>query len=240
MTPAEREPELDDARTPGAVPREVLDPAETLASLEALEHDDVLDELRDVESEVAHQLEAERETAVERRVEPEREGTSGASRRRWASQAPARAPWRTIGVQSLTAAVALCGLVGLGVVSGHLLLIPPMAAIMALLLGAPHLPLAQPRNVIGGQLISSVVGVAIGLLSHSVWAAALSGAVALGLMMITRTSHSPAAATAVIGALTTQGQIGFIVCTALASMILVVVGIVHAKLTRTRYPVYWW
>lgn len=135
---------------------------------------------------------------------------------------------------------ALTALVALGTWSGHVLLIPPMAASMALVAGAPTLPLSQPRHVVGGQLLSALVGVTVGLASHSPWAAALAGALALGAMLLTRTSHSPAAATAVIGATLTDGRVSFVVCAALAAAVLVLAGLVRASAHRTTYPAYWW
>lgn len=156
------------------------------------------------------------------------------------SQAPARPTARTLAAATLTSAVALLALVGLGAWTGHLLLIPPMAASMALIAGAPALPLSQPRSVIGGQVISAVVGVLVGLVSHTLVAAAVAGALALGAMLLARTSHSPAAATAVIGALTTTGQLSFLICAALAALILVAAGLVRSRLGGAAYPVYWW
>lgn len=136
--------------------------------------------------------------------------------------------------------VALGALVLLGVVSGHVLLIPPMAASMALVAGAPALPLAQPRNVVGGQLVSAAVGVGVGLLGHSLWWAALAGAVALGAMLLTRTAHSPAAATAVLGTQVTDGAPTFVLGAGLAAVVLVLVGLARARVTAEPYPVYWW
>nr|WP_241726849.1 HPP family protein [Dietzia sp. SLG310A2-38A2] len=124
--------------------------------------------------------------------------------------------------------------------SGHLLLIPPMAASMALIAGAPSLPLSQPRHVVGGQMVSATVGVTVGLVSHSLWAAAAAGGLALGAMLLTRTSHSPAAATAVIGAMAAGGQVSLIVCAGLAAVVLVLFGLVRATFDRTTYPQYWW
>lgn len=159
---------------------------------------------------------------------------------RIASKAPARPGVSTLLAATFISTAALTSLVGLGILSGHLLLIPPMAASMALVAGAPSLPLSQPRHVIGGQMISAIVGVAVGWVSHSIWAAAIAGGLALGAMLLTRTSHSPAAATAVIGAMTVHGQISFIVCTGLAAVVLVLFGVIRSTLMRAPYPLYWW
>lgn len=80
----------------------------------------------------------------------------------------------------------------------------------------------------------------MGLVSHSLWAAAIAGGLALGVMSLTRTSHSPAAATAVIGATATEGQLALVVCAGLAAVVLVLFGLARAAFKRTVYPVYWW
>jgi CBS-domain-containing membrane protein len=160
-------------------------------------------------------------------------------RSRWASQAPARLPAATIVAATLTSVAALTCLVVLGTVSGHMLLIPPMAASMALVAGAPQLPLSQPRNVIGGQVVSALVGVGTGLVSHIFWAAAIAGGLALGAMLLLRMAHSPAAATAVIGTLATTGQVSFVVCAGIAACVLVSFGILRSQLRGANYPTYW-
>lgn len=156
------------------------------------------------------------------------------------TQAPPRPPFLTLGIAILTSIAPLTALVALGTVSGHVLLIPPMAASMALVAGAPTLPLAQPRNVIGGQFVSAVVGVVVGMFSHSMWAAAIAAGLALGAMLATRTSHSPAVATTVIGTLTASGQVEFVVLAALAAVVLVAAGWIGSRLSGMTYPTYWW
>lgn len=160
-------------------------------------------------------------------------------RSRWSSQAPVRIPAKTVLVATATSVAALVCLVLLGTLSGHMLLIPPMAASMALVAGAPQLPLSQPRNVIGGQVVSALVGVGTGLISHSIWAAAIAGGLALGAMLLLRMPHSPAAATAVIGTMATTGQVPFVICAGIAACILVGFGILRSKLRGVSYPTYW-
>lgn len=156
------------------------------------------------------------------------------------SRAPARPDMFTLVTSTLTAGLALSSLVLLGRLSGHMLLVPSMAASMALIAGAPALPLSQPRAVVGGQVLSALIGVGVGMISHSLWAAAVAGALALGAMMMTRTAHSSAAATAVIGALAVGGQVEFVAGAAVAAVVLVIFGLARARLTRAAYPAYWW
>ncbi|MFD3678203.1 HPP family protein [Streptomyces sp. NPDC058613] len=147
------------------------------------------------------------------------------------------------GGSATAAAVAgLVALVGLGFVMGQALLIPPLAASAALVYGAPALPLAQPRSVIGGQLLSACVGFAVGaVVGSSLWAAAVAGGLAQGAMMAARTPHSPAAATAVIVVVTEPDASLYLPLLALAAALLVLVGVLAARLRPGPvYPTYWW
>ncbi|MFD7326443.1 HPP family protein [Streptomyces sp. NPDC059875] len=135
---------------------------------------------------------------------------------------------------------ALLVLVALGTVLHQPLLIPPLAASMALVAGAPDLPLSQPRSVVGGQLLSALTGFAVLLVAGpGLWGAALAGGLALGVMMAARTPHSPAAATAVIVTLQNPPFWSFLALLALASALLVAVGLAGARATGRTYPAYW-
>jgi CBS domain-containing membrane protein len=84
--------------------------------------------------------------------------------------------------------------------SDNLFLIGSFGATSVLIYGIVHSPLAQPRNLIGGHLISALIGVTIyKLIPDPVWlAAALSVAFAIVCMQITKTLHPPGGATAII------------------------------------------
>ena len=160
----------------------------------------------------------------------------------WESSAPPRPPVRTIVVALVAAAAGLMALAALTHLTNLPWLIPPLAASMALIVGAPKLPLSQPRNVVGGQMISALVGALVGLAGHSLWLGALAGALALAAMMATRVPHSPAAATAVIGA-TTAAVPGweFVLLAGAAAVVLVLIGVVGNRYNGARdYPIYVW
>ncbi|MEU0086076.1 HPP family protein [Streptomyces sp. NPDC006274] len=158
------------------------------------------------------------------------------------SKAPARAATLTIALATAASVVALVLLVAIGETIDQVLLVPPLAASAALVYGAPALPLAQPRSVIGGQLLSALTGFAVLLVSgSSVWGAGVAGGLALGVMMAARTPHSPAAATAVIVVLTEPSAQTFLPLLALAAVVLVLVGVLAGRTGRLpRYPTYWW
>lgn len=61
--------------------------------------------------------------------------------------------------------------------------------------GMPGTKMAQPRSLLGGHVIGSLVGLAAGgLLGDGVLAMAIATATALMLMMVTDSIHSPAGA----------------------------------------------
>jgi len=64
-----------------------------------------------------------------------------------------------IAVETLASLVALVIVAALTAVTHDPWLIPPLAASMALVVGGAHFPLSQPRNVIGGHVMSAIVGV---------------------------------------------------------------------------------
>jgi len=82
----------------------------------------------------------------------------------------------------------------------NLFLIGSFGATSVLIYGAIHSPLAQPRNVIGGHLISAFIGVTIGkFLPDITWlSAALAVSLSIVFMQITKTLHPPGGATALI------------------------------------------
>ncbi|MFJ9106609.1 HPP family protein [Streptomyces sp. NPDC102283] len=167
-----------------------------------------------------------------------------------ASRAPTRPPLTVIARATLGGSVSLVLLVAVGVLLGHPMLIPPLAASAALVFAAPTLPLAQPRSVIGGQLVSAVVGfLTLAVAGGSTWAAAVAGGLAIGAMALTRTAHSPAAATAVIVVLTQPAATTFLLLLLLATALITGAGFLAARAGgrsgksgsgAAPYPAYWW
>ncbi|MFD3513331.1 HPP family protein [Streptomyces sp. NPDC058657] len=160
-----------------------------------------------------------------------------------AGKAPARAPMSAVAAMTACGVAVLLLLVGLGVLLHEPLLIPPLAASAGLVLAAPALPLAQPRSIVGGQLISAAIGLgAVAVGGSSLWTAAVAGGLTIGAMAWARTPHSPAAATAVIVVLTDPAPLHFLGLLTLATLVIVASGTLLARVSRTgpRYPSYWW
>ncbi|MFI6450818.1 HPP family protein [Streptosporangium amethystogenes] len=158
------------------------------------------------------------------------------------SRAPARPKTAAIAVFTAGATIALVTLVAFGTVLDQVWLMPPLVASAALVFGAPTLPLAQPRSVIGGQFLAALTGFAVlAVAGSSVWAAAVAGGLALGVTALTRTPHSPAAATAAVVVAQQQPLVPFLPILVAATVVLVVVGMIVGRSGVTpRYPTYWW
>lgn len=128
------------------------------------------------------------------------------------------------------------------------LLLGSFGASAMLVFGAPHAPFAQPRNVVGGHVISALVGVFIQLhCNDNPWlASALAVAVAVSAMHVTATLHPPGGATALIAVIGSPELKDFGYSYALypvgvSMAVMVLVGVLYNNLSgRRRYPVYWW
>ncbi|MFD2908064.1 HPP family protein [Flavobacterium ardleyense] len=100
--------------------------------------------------------------------------------------------------------------IGLGLISllqfkiftpqDYVFLIGSFGASSVLIYGVIESPLAQPRNLIGGHVVSAIVGVTIQkLLPDLIWIAApLAVSLSIILMQVTKTLHPPGGATALI------------------------------------------
>lgn len=83
--------------------------------------------------------------------------------------------------------------------SGAVLLIAPFGASCVLVFALPASPLAQPRNVIGGHLVSTAVGLAaFAALGATPLAFGAGVGLAIAAMLLTRTTHPPAGADPIV------------------------------------------
>jgi CBS-domain-containing membrane protein len=127
------------------------------------------------------------------------------------------------------------------------LIIGSFGASAVLVYGAIKSPLAQPRNLIGGHVISGFVGVAAcQLLGDTPWvAASFAVSFAIAAMLATRTLHPPGGATALIAVVGGPKihALGFLypfVPAGLGAVILLVVALAVNNLSKgRRYPEYW-
>jgi len=127
------------------------------------------------------------------------------------------------------------------------LLIGSFGASAVLVYGAIKSPLAQPRNLVGGHIISGLIGVACHqLVGQTVWlAAALAVSIAIVAMLATRTLHPPGGATALIAVIGGQkiyslGYLYALVPAGAGAIVLLIVALAVNNLSRNRsYPEFW-
>lgn len=130
----------------------------------------------------------------------------------------------------------------------NLLMIGSFGASAVLLYGAPRSPLAQPRNLVGGHLVSAAVGVlCFQLLSHNPGlAAAMAVSFAIALMHLTRSLHPPGGATALIAVVGSERihDLGYLYLLAPVgvgvSILLLVALVVNNLSADRRYPEVWY
>jgi CBS-domain-containing membrane protein len=155
---------------------------------------------------------------------------------------PARASWWQI------AAGLIGGAVGIGLIAilshfQHLpLLMAPLGATCVLLFAVPDSPLAQPRSVVGGHLVSTLVGIVF-LKYVGVGPVEMGIAVglAIALMQTTRTVHAPAGADPLVVLMSGHAGWGFLVAPVLASAVILVLlaTLVNNVGPNRQWPRYW-
>jgi|SRR6218665_1945460 len=124
-------------------------------------------------------------------------------------------------------------------------LIGSFGASSVLVYGVIQSPLAQPRNLIGGHLVSALVGVTVQKLAPDIlWLTApLAVSISIVLMQITKTLHPPGGATALIAVtgsveLKNLGYWYVVSPVFTGSVILLVVALFFNNVTSNRqYPI---
>jgi len=171
---------------------------------------------------------------------------------RGTTQGPPRAPLTEIAWSWLGAFLGMAALAALNrrlvADTDLMMLIGSFGASAVLVFGAIRSPLAQPRNVVGGHVLSALVGVTCyqWLGQIPVMAIATAVATAIALMHATRTLHPPGGATALIaiigsGRVHDLGYLFALVPAGAGALIMLVVGLGVNNLPRTRrYPQFWW
>jgi CBS-domain-containing membrane protein len=108
--------------------------------------------------------------------------------------------------------------------------------------------LAQPRNLLGGHVLSALIGVAsYKILAPHMWlAAAVAVATAIAVMHLTKTLHPPGGATALIAVIGSEkiyalGYLYAIVPAGAGACIMLVIALLVNNIPKTRrYPEFWW
>jgi CBS-domain-containing membrane protein len=131
--------------------------------------------------------------------------------------------------------------------SDLVMIIGSFGASAVLIYGAIRSPLAQPRNFVGGHIISAVIGVACFHFFEAIpWlAGAFAVATAIAAMHATKTLHPPGGATALIAVIGSDkihnlGYLYVLVPVALGVLLMLIVALIVNNIPKSRkYPEFW-
>lgn len=125
----------------------------------------------------------------------------------------------------------------------------PFGASAVLAFGAPEAQFSQPRHIAGGHLVSALSGLTVYNLtgSSAFWAMGLATGGAIFFMLLTKTTHPPAGATALLPLLSNITSFGWALRPVFfGSLIIVLFAVLsnnlvtYLNLNRRPYPTFWW
>ena len=120
---------------------------------------------------------------------------------------------------------------------GMIWLIPPFGASMVLVMAVHESPLAKPKNILLGHILSALSGVIIlYLIGDNFLALGIAVALAVFVMIVTDTIHPPAGANPIIVILTGQGISFVLFPVAVGAFMLVIFAYLYNKLLKRNYP----
>ena len=157
--------------------------------------------------------------------------------------------WSWIGAFLGIYAISICGqCLKLSAIE-NLFLIGSFGASAVLVYGAPLAEFSQPRNLVGGHIISAVIGVTVFKLlgDASMMAGPKAVSMAIAAMHLTRTLHPPGGATALIAVIGgdkihSLGYVYALFPVLVGAVIMLIVALLVNNLSgnpKRHYPVYW-
>ena len=128
-----------------------------------------------------------------------------------------------------------------------LMIVGSFGASAVLIYGAIKSPLAQPRNLVGGHILSALVGVVSQqIFSAELWlAAAVAVSTAIAVMHITKTLHPPGGATALIAVIGGEKihKLGYLYAlfpVGGGALIMLIIALLVNNIPKSRrYPEFW-
>jgi len=118
----------------------------------------------------------------------------------------------------------------------------PFATSIVMVMGSPHIEPAQPRALVGGHLVSTVVGLAVvSVTGPSALAAAIAVGLAMLAMHLTRTFHPPAGIDPLLVVVNAMSWSFLVVPVAAGALLLAAFAFVwHRFVGRQAWPKRWW
>lgn len=120
-------------------------------------------------------------------------------------------------------------------IAGSIWLMAPFGATTVLVFALPNSPLAQPKNVIFGHLLTAAVGLFfIQFIGVYPWSLALATGMSVTLMLLTNTTHPPAGANPILVMLLNPGW-GFLVTPVLlGAVVIAAIGFIYNSRLKTE------
>ncbi|WP_222612353.1 HPP family protein [Undibacterium flavidum] len=123
---------------------------------------------------------------------------------------------------------------------GVLLALGSFGSSAVLLFTFPENHFSQPRSLVGGHFICTLVALLVlSFAGHHWWALAIAVALATAIMMLTRTLHPPAGSNPIIVFLAMPDWQFLFFPTLFGAMMMVLVAWFYHRACRRSYPLYW-
>ena len=118
----------------------------------------------------------------------------------------------------------------------------PFATSIVTVLGSPKTKPAQPRALVGGHLISTIVGlIVVKVVGPDPWAAAVAVGLSMIAMHLSRTFHPPAGIDPLVVVVNGMSWDFLLVPVGLGALLLVLFAVAwHRLVARDNWPVSWW
>jgi len=141
----------------------------------------------------------------------------------------------------LSGTISILTILWITQLTGYPLLIGSFGATAVLLFGAPDSPLTQPRNLIGGHLISALVAILlVQFFGNGFFIIGISVGLSIFLMYITRTLHPPGGATALIGVMGNCTPMFLLIPVLFGVIVLFLIALFTNNFVHHRqYPKHW-
>jgi CBS-domain-containing membrane protein len=146
----------------------------------------------------------------------------------------------TAGAAGAAVAIALMELLAAG--SAIPLLFVPFATSIVLVMGSPDIEAAQPRELVGGHLVATLVGLlVVKITGPGTAAAALAVGLAIVAMHLTRTFHPPAGIDPLVVVVNNMSWSFLLVPVAVGACLLAAFAFAwHNVVRRGSWPRRWW
>ena len=119
----------------------------------------------------------------------------------------------------------------------YIWLIPPFGASLVLVMSVHESPLAQPKNIFFGHVLSGLSGLLImTLIGSNIYCLGLGVGLAIFAMMITNTVHPPAGGNPLIVILGDQTLSFILMPLAAGSIIIILFAVIYNRIFRRTYP----